>query len=77
MPKLVVIFNASIREGYYLVAWKKAITLVIRKLNKANYTSLKVYRLIALLNLMGKVFKLIIARRISRLAEEHHLLLDL
>ena len=76
MPKLVVIFNTSLREGYYLVAWKEAIILVMRKPNKADYTSPKAYRPIALLNSIKKIFELVMARKISWLAEDYRLLLN-
>ena len=50
--------------------------MVLKKLNKGNYSDLSLYRLIALLNIIGKVLKAIIVGRISKLVERHYLLLD-
>jgi hypothetical protein len=42
--------------------------------NKKDYTTLKSYKLIALLNIMGKIFELVIARRLSKFTEINSLL---
>jgi exonuclease III len=74
VPKLLPVFNATIRNGYHPVEWKKATTLALRKPNKADYSTPKAYRPIALLNSMGKILELVITRKLSKLAEENHLL---
>jgi exonuclease III len=73
-PHLLRIFNASIRNGYHPKAWKASITIVLRKEDKGDYTSIDSYRPIALLNTMGKLLEIIIARKISELAETNNLL---
>jgi hypothetical protein len=55
-------------------AWKAAVTLALRKPNKEDYTDLKAYRPIALLNTMNKLLKRVIARKLSQLVEMHNLL---
>jgi hypothetical protein len=57
-----------------LKAWKSAITLALRKLNKEDYTLVRAYRLITLLNFMRKLLELIMSRKLSELAENNNLL---
>ena len=72
---LVTIFNASVRLEYHPKAWKAAVTLVLQKLNKDNYTDLKTYCLITLLNTMEKLLESIIIQKILQLVKIHSLLL--
>jgi hypothetical protein len=51
-------------------------TITIKKLEKGDYIVLKVYRLIALLNTLGKTLKSIMSRKIFYLAKIYRLLLD-
>jgi hypothetical protein len=50
--------------------------LLLRKLKKKDYSDFKVYRLIALLNILEKALKAVIAERIRFAAETHTLLPD-
>ncbi len=52
------------------------IILIIRKPNKKNYNDLKVYQLIALLNIMRKLLELIIARKLLYFIKTYYLLLN-
>jgi hypothetical protein len=56
------------------MAFKRAITVLLRKLKKEDYLNSKAYRLIALLNTLGKVLKAVIAERIRFAAETYTLL---
>jgi hypothetical protein len=47
---------------------------ILRKLDKPDYTALKAYRVIALLNCLGKVSERILAQRLGYLAETTSLL---
>jgi hypothetical protein len=49
---------------------------VIRKPGKELYEELGAWRLIALLNTIGKLIKAVIAKRIQEAVEQHHLLPD-
>ena len=42
---------------------------MLRKLNKKNYTELLSYRLIALLNILNKILKSIILKRVQYVVE--------
>jgi exonuclease III len=74
IPHLLIVFNASFRIGYHPKAWKASITLALRKHNKSDYTTVDAYRPIALLNTMGKLFEIVITRRISELTETNNLI---
>ena len=63
-----------IRMGKHPKIQKAAITLALRKPNKDDYTQVEVYRPITLLNSIGKVLELIIARELLQLAENNDLL---
>ncbi|KAK2002647.1 hypothetical protein LX36DRAFT_567819, partial [Colletotrichum falcatum] len=56
--------------------FKKSTIVVLRKLGKDNYIILKVYRLIALLNIVSKIIDAIIVKRLSYFIEIYRLLLD-
>lgn len=75
-PHLIRIFNQSLRLGYCPQHFRHSATAVIRKPHKDDYTTPKAYRPIALLNTIGKLMDVIIARRISYVTEEHQLLPD-
>ena len=70
------LFSVCLELGYYLRAFRTAITVVLRKPGKLDYSNPVVYRLIALLNTIGKVLEVVVARKISNLAEDTNRLPD-
>jgi hypothetical protein len=68
------IFQACLNLGIQPTRWKEASIVIIRKPDKPDYTDLTAYRPIILLNILGKAFKAIVAKRIRFLAETHALL---
>ncbi|MBW0519607.1 hypothetical protein O181_059322 [Austropuccinia psidii MF-1] len=68
-PHLEKVFNSCLRNGYFPTSWKKAVTAIIRKAGKDDYSDPKSYRPIALLNTLGKLFEKIINDRLSFWAE--------
>jgi hypothetical protein len=60
--------------GYYSAYFRELTTVVLRKLGKDNYTALKSYRPIALINTIGKIIDTVIARRLSYLAKTYYVL---
>lgn len=74
LPHLYRIFNDNLSLGYCPSHFRASITVVMRKPGKPNYTVPKAYRPIALLNTLGKALELILAKRITYLAETHGLL---
>ncbi|MBW0490729.1 hypothetical protein O181_030444 [Austropuccinia psidii MF-1] len=63
------VFNSCLRNGYFRTSWKKAVTAIIRKSGKDDYSDPKSYQPIALLNTLGKLFEKIINDRLSFWAE--------
>jgi hypothetical protein len=71
------LYSKLIEKGYHLKQWREAIGVILRKENtekKRDYSLPKSYRVISLLNCLGKVAEKVIATRLSYLAETSDLL---
>jgi hypothetical protein len=68
------LFDVYYRLSIHFTAFKRAITVLLRKLKKEDYLDPKAYRLIAFLNILKKVLKAVIAERIRFAAETYTLL---
>ena len=75
LPIVTVLFNACLNNDYCYDRFKESITITLKKPVKGDYSQLKVYRFITLLNTLGKALKSIIVKRISYLTEIFGLLL--
>jgi len=73
---LMSLFNACVTHRYHSKQFKKAQMIVLCKSKKSNYTDSKTYQLIALLDIMSKALKSIMTKRLSDIAETHHMLFD-
>jgi hypothetical protein len=73
-PHLTKIFNQSLSLENCPVHFRLSTTIVLRKPGKDDYTTPKAYRPIALLNTIGKLMDMVIAKRISYATEVHQLL---
>jgi len=71
---LTSLFNACIIHKYYLKQFKKTQTIVLCKSKKSDYIDSKMYQLIALLNIMSKVLKSIMIKRLSDIVKIHCML---
>jgi len=56
--------------------FKKTITIILRKSRKKNYSKLLFFRLIALLNILNKILKSIISKRLYYVVKTHNTLLS-
>ncbi len=74
MSHLVSLFRACAALNYHPRCFREAHTIALKKLEKKNYTNVKTYRPIVLLNTLEKVLKSVIARRISDLTKTYDLL---
>ena len=74
IPHLKYLFNVYVKQRVHLGNYKKAKTVVIKKSGKTDYAEAGFYRPIALLNTVEKVLKIIIATKLSDLAEANMLL---
>lgn len=73
-PPLTRLFNACLSFGYCPDHFRVAETVALRKPGKEDYTQVKSYRPVALLNTLGKVLEKMIARRLSELVGRFSLL---
>ena len=74
LPTFVWLFQTCLTLSYHSRKFKKTKIIVLHKSNKENYTVLKTYRSIALLNTLSKALKKLIAMRLTALTEKHKLL---
>ena len=73
---LMSLFNACVIHRYHSKQFKKAQMIVLWKSKKSNYTDSKTYWFIALLDIISKALKSIMIKRLSDIAETHHMLSD-
>ena len=73
---LMSLFNACVTHEYHSKQFKKAQMIVLCKSKKSDYTDSKTYQFIALFNIMSKVLKLIMIKRLNNITEIHHMLSD-
>ena len=65
------VFNTLIYEqGHHPICWRKAIGVILAKPHKPSYEVPKAYRVISLLNCLGKVSERIVANRLSTFASD-------
>jgi hypothetical protein len=68
------LYSRLIDVGYHPKCWRQAIGAVLKKPLKPDYSLPKAYRVISLLNCLGKVSERILAQRLGYLAETTSLL---
>ncbi|OCL00716.1 uncharacterized protein K441DRAFT_533029, partial [Cenococcum geophilum 1.58] len=60
---------------YYLAHFRRSIIVALQKLKKGDFRDPKMYRLIALLNIVGKVINKVLVKQILFIADAYSLLL--
>lgn len=68
------LFHAITSLGYIPPRWKRAKTTMLAKPGKSDYTHPGAYRPIALLNTLAKLYKKTLAKYMSDVAEQYHVL---
>lgn len=63
------VYASLLNTGYHPKCWKQATGAILKKPQKPDYSIPKAYRVISLLNCLGKVSERILAKRLSYLAE--------
>jgi hypothetical protein len=76
MQLLTWLFVVCIQQTYHSKAFKKVNIIILKKIDKRDYTTSKTYRSIALLNIIEKILKFIMSKKISWIAKTHRLLFD-
>ena len=64
------LFAKCIKKKIQSTHFKRDITIVLRKLDKKNYSKLFVFKLIALLNILEKILKSIVSKRLRYVVKE-------
>ncbi len=71
---LLNLFQVCVELNYYSLCFRKTHIIALKKSKKKNYTNVKTYKSIVLLNILDKALKSIIAQRNSDLTKTHDLL---
>ncbi len=71
-----LVYSDLIENDYHLKIWCKDTRIILKKLNKLNYSISKIYRIITLLNCLNKVVEKIIAVQLFYTAEINDKLLN-
>jgi hypothetical protein len=71
MLHLINLFRVCAALNYHSRCFRETHIIILKKLDKKNYTNIKTYKSIALLNILDKTFESIIARRINDLTKAH------
>ena len=64
------VVEGSLSLGYVCERWRRSVGIVIRKPNKVDYGSPNSYRIINLLDVLGKVVERLLARRLERWGQD-------
>jgi hypothetical protein len=73
---LTLLFEICIQLFYHSKTFKKVNTIILKKAKKDDYIISKTYRFAILLNIMNKIMKSIMNKRIAWLTKTHRLLFD-
>ncbi|KAF5319459.1 hypothetical protein D9619_008774 [Psilocybe cf. subviscida] len=71
---IYLLMNKCLQVGYHPRSWRQAVAVALRKPNKPDYSNPRAYRLITLLECLGKVLERIVARRLTYLAGKYDLI---
>jgi hypothetical protein len=74
MTHLINLFRVCVALNYHSRCFCEIHIIILKKLEKKNYTDVKTYKSIAFLNTFDKILKSVIARRINDLTKTHDLL---
>ena len=71
-----LMYSNLIKSNYHSKIWREDTEIILKKSNKLNYSISKTYRVITLLNCLGKIVKKLIAMWLSYTAKTNDKLLD-
>jgi hypothetical protein len=73
---LISLFDTCIEQTYHFKEFKLINMIILKKTRKSDYITSKTYRLIILLNIMRKIMKSIMSRKILWLTKTHRFLFE-
>jgi hypothetical protein len=76
MQLFISLFVVCIQQTYHSKTFKKVNIITLKKIDKKDYTISKMYRSITLLNIIEKILKFIMNKKISWITKTHWLLFD-
>ena len=71
---MAAIFSACLEIGYFPIAFRETLTVILRKEGKADYSLPSSYRPIALENILGTVLEKLVIERLLEVLERNSLL---
>jgi hypothetical protein len=77
MQLFISLFIVFIQQMYHSKTFKKISIITLKKIDKRNYTISKMYRSIALLNIIEKILEFIMSKKISWITKTYQLLFDM
>ncbi|KAF7373478.1 Reverse transcriptase from mobile element jockey protein [Mycena sanguinolenta] len=72
--EIYILMKRCLANGHHLKSWRRAIAVALRKPRKPDYSKPRAYRLIQLLECLGKDLEKIVARRLDYLAGRYNLI---
>jgi hypothetical protein len=76
MQLFILLFIICIQQTYHLKVFKKVNIITLKKIDKKDYTISKTYQSITLLNIIEKILKFIMNKKISWITKTHRWLFD-
>ena len=70
------LFERYLQENIQSIQFKNTITIILRKLDKKNYSNAKVYKSIAFLDILNKILKSIVSKHLYYIVEITNTLLN-
>lgn len=70
------LYREILNQGYHPMCWREATGAILPKPNKPDYKAVKAYRIVSLLNCLGKIAEKLIASRLAALCEDNELLYE-
>ena len=67
---MMEIVRESLSMGFVCEKWRRSVGIIMRKPNKPDYGLPSSYRVINLLDVMGKLIERLVARRLERWGQE-------
>ena len=71
---LNLIYKILIKNGFHSECWREGTEVILKKSEKSDYSMSKAYRIITLLNCLGKVTEKIMITRLSYISQVTDLL---
>ena len=72
--KITMLICWCLANGYHPLQWQRTIAITLKKPNKPDYTQPRAYRLITLLEYMGKLLEKVVVHRLTYLTGWYNLI---